>query len=58
MKGDPSVEKKIETHNAKKKLKGGHFSLALYCMIRGKIGKTFLVQFPEPTGTISIWYYW
>ena len=27
------------------------FSLARYCMLRGKKGKTFLVQFPGPTGT-------
>ena len=30
---------------SKKKLKGGPFSLARYCMLRGKTGKCFLVQF-------------
>ena len=33
------------SHNAEKKLKGGTLSLAQYCMLRGKKGKTFLVQF-------------
>ena len=32
----------------RKKLKGGPFSLSRYCMLRGKRGKTFLVQFARP----------
>ena len=28
-----------------KKVRGGPFSLVRYCMLRGKTGKTFLVQF-------------
>ena len=36
-----------------KKLKGGPFSLSQYCMLRGKRGKAFLVQFARPNG--SIW---
>ena len=35
-----------------KKLKGGPFGLARYCMSRGKTGKTFLVQFVRPNGAI------
>ena len=35
-----------------KKLKGA-FSLARYCMLRVKEGKTFLVQFPRPNGSIG-----
>ena len=30
----------------------GPFSLAQYCILRGKKGKTFLILFPGPTGTI------
>ena len=33
-----------------KKLKEGPFSLVRYCTLRGKKEKTFLVQFPGPTG--------
>ena len=35
-----------------KKLKGGPFGLARYGMLRGKTGKTFLVQFATPNGAI------
>ena len=31
-----------------KKMKGGVFGLARYGMLRGKTGKTFLVQFARP----------
>ena len=31
-----------------KKMKGGPFGLARYDMLRGKTGKTFLVQFARP----------
>ena len=44
------LEKK--SHNAKKKLKGGPFGFARYGMLRGKTGKTFLVQFARPNGAI------
>ena len=33
---------------AEKKRKGGTFGLARYGMLRGKTGKTFLVQFARP----------
>ena len=36
----------------RKKLKGGPFGLAWYGMLRGKTGKTFLVQFAKPNGAI------
>ena len=35
------------------KTQRGPISLAQYCMLRGKKGKTFLVQFPGKTGTIK-----
>ena len=35
-----------------KKLKGGPFGLARYGMLRGKTGKTILVQFARPNGAI------
>ena len=35
-----------------KKLKGGLFGLARYGMLRGKTGKTILVQFARPNGAI------
>ena len=38
-----------------KKLKGGLFGLALYGMLRGKTGKTILVQFARPNG--AIWHH-
>ena len=33
-------------------MKGGPFGLARYGMLRGKTGKTFLVQFARPNGAI------
>ena len=36
----------------RKKLKGGPFGLARYGMLRGKTGKTFLVQFAGANGAI------
>ena len=36
-----------------KKMKGGPFSLSRYGMLRGKRGKTFLLQFARPND--SIW---
>ena len=45
--------KKIEKSlTMPKTLKGGPFGLARYGMLRGKTGKTFLVQFARPKGTI------
>ena len=41
----------ILTQNSKK-LKGGPFGFARYGMLRGKTGKTFLVQFARPNGAI------
>ena len=38
--------------SAEKKLKGGPFGLVRYGMLRGKTGKTFLVQFAKPNGAI------
>ena len=35
-----------------KKLEGGPFGLARFGMLRGKTGKTFLVQFARPNGAI------
>ena len=35
-----------------KKIEGGPFGLARYGMLRGKTGKTFLVQFARPNGAI------
>ena len=43
-------EKNLTT--PKKKLKGGPFGVARYGMLRGKTGKTFLVQFARPNGAI------
>ena len=37
-----------------KKLKGGPFSLSRYGMLRGKRGKTFLVQFARPNDSMTI----
>ena len=36
----------------RKKLKGGPFGLARYGVLRGKTGKTFLVQFARPNSAI------
>ena len=58
MQGGPSEEKKFRKKSEKnvsqcrKKLKGGLFGLARYDMLRGKTGKTILVQFARPNGAI------
>ena len=39
---------KKKSRSAEKKWKGGVFGLARYGMLRGKTGKTFLVQFARP----------
>ena len=41
-----------EKSQCRKKLKGGPFGLARYGMLRGKTGKTFLVQFARPNSAI------
>ena len=41
-----------KSHSAEKKLKGGPFGLARYGMLRGKTGKTFLVQCARANGAI------
>ena len=51
MQGGPFEEKNFEKKNPKK-LKGGLFGLARYGMLRGKTGKTILVQFARPNGAI------
>ena len=43
------LEKK--SHNAEK-TERGHFSLSRYCMLRGKKGKTVLVQFARTNDAI------
>ena len=44
--GGPFREKNPKNNSQRpKKLKGGPFGLALYGMLHGKTGKTFLVQF-------------
>ena len=56
LKGGPFGEKfffRKKVSQCRKKLKGGPFSLAQYGMLRGKTGKTFLVQFARPNGAIS-----
>ena len=56
--GDPLRKKNFEKKSEKnvsqcrKKLKGGLFGLARYDMLRGKTGKTILVQFARPNGAI------
>ena len=40
-----------KSHNAEKNQRGP-FGLARYGMLRGKTGKTFLVQFARPNGAI------
>ena len=40
-----------KSRSAEKK-KGGAFGLARYGMLRGKTGKTFLVQFDRPNSAI------
>ena len=48
--GEKFFRKKVS--QCRKKLKGGPFGLARYGMLRGKTGKTFLVQFARPNGAI------
>ena len=61
MQGDPlkkNFEKKIRKKCLavpKKIWKGGLFGLARYDMLRGKTGKTILVQFARPNG--AIWHH-
>ena len=43
------------SRSAEKKWKGGLFGLARYGMLRGKTGKTILVQFARPNG--AIWHH-
>ena len=54
MQGDPLGEKfpKKMSRSAEKKLKGGTLWCCRYGMLRGKTGKTFLVQFARPNGVI------
>ena len=59
MQGGPFEEKKSGKKNSEKKclavpkkLKGGLFGLSRYGMLRGKTGKTILVQFARPNGAI------
>ena len=56
LKGGPFGEKKFfrkKVSQCRKKFKGGpFFGLARYGMLRGKTGKTFLVQFARPNGAI------
>ena len=54
MKGDPLKEKIEKSLTMPKKTeRGTGISLSRYCMLRGKRGKTFLVQFARPND--SIW---
>ena len=62
MQGGPFEEKKFRKKNpkkmsrsAEKNWKGGLFGLARYDMLRGKTGKTILVQFARPNG--AIWHH-
>ena len=48
--GEKNSEKNVS--QCRKKLKGGLFGLARYGMLRGKKGKTILVQFARPNGAI------
>ena len=54
LKGDPlgKIFFRKKSLTMPKKLKGGPFGLARYGMLRGKTGKTFLVQFARPNGAI------
>ena len=54
MKGDPLRKKFFRKKSlaVPKKMKGGPFGLARYDMLRGKTGKTFLVQFARPHSAI------
>ena len=49
--GENFISRK-KVSQCRKKLKGGPFDLARYGMLRGKTGKTFLVQFARPNGAI------
>ena len=54
LQGDP-LEKKLfgkKVSQCRKKWKGGPFGLARYGMLRGKTGKTILVQFARPNSAI------
>ena len=62
MQGGPFEEKKFRkkirkkmSRSAEKNWKGGVFGLARYDMLRGKTGKTILVQFARPNG--AIWHH-
>ena len=48
-------EEPFEEKNAEKNWKGGLFGLARYGMLRGKTGKTILVQFARPNS--AIWHH-
>ena len=53
--GGPFGEKisgKKNSRSAEKNWKGGPFGLPGYGMVRGKTGKTFLVQFARPNSAI------
>ena len=43
------------SRSAEKNWKGGLFGLSRYGMLRGKTGKTILVQFARPNG--AIWHH-
>ena len=62
MQGGPFEEKKFRKKNSEKNVssaeknwKGGLFGLSRYGMLRGKTGKTFLVQFARPNS--AIWHH-
>ena len=62
MQGGPFEEKNFEkkirkkmSRSAEKNWKGGLFGLVRYDMLRGKTGKTILVQFARPNG--AIWHH-
>ena len=48
--GEKNSGKKVS--QCRKKLKGGPFSLPGYGMVRGKTGKTIVVQFARPNSAI------
>ena len=48
--GEKIFRKKVS--QCRKKVEGGPFGLTRYGMLRGKTGKTFLVQFAKPHGAI------
>ena len=53
MQGDPLGKKfPKKMSRSAKKMKVGPFGVARYGMLRGKTGKTFLVQFARPNGAI------